>query len=122
MEAAYTKQLDDLTDLYEKRKQQSHASAVERSKRRWTLSKPFADYSGKYANEMFGTMEIIARENALEVRLGNINTIATPFTQKDTIRVEMLPGGNGEVIGFKEVDGKFVSLNYGGLTFTRVGP
>lgn len=53
--------------------------------------------------------------------MGNINTIATPFTQKDTIRVVMLPGGNGEVIAFMEdADGKFGSLNFGGVTFTKV--
>jgi hypothetical protein len=33
----------------------------------------------------------------------------------------MLPGGSGDVIGFEEADGKFVSLNFGGVTFTRVG-
>jgi len=33
----------------------------------------------------------------------------------------MLPGGNGDVIGFiKDADGKFASLNFGGVTFTRV--
>ena len=53
--------------------------------------------------------------------MGNINTVATPFTQKETIRVVMSPGGNGEVIGFiKDTDGKFGSLNYAGATFTKV--
>lgn len=53
--------------------------------------------------------------------MGNINCFATPFTQKDTICVEMLlPGGNGEVIGFtKNADDTFVSLNYAGVTFTK---
>lgn len=122
LETAYAKQLQDLFDAYEKRKQQVHASAVERSKRTWQLSKPFADYAGRYSHDLWGTIEIIPRENALEVRFGNLNTIATPFTEKDMIRVEMLPGANGEVISFKEVDGKFASLNLGGLTFTRGAP
>ncbi len=53
--------------------------------------------------------------------MGKVNTVATPFTQKDTIRVVMLPGGNGEVIAFvKDTDEKFGSLNYGGVTFTKV--
>jgi hypothetical protein len=61
-------------------------------------------------------------ENALSVRLGNVNCVATPFTEKDTIRVEMLPGGNGEVIKFnKDAEDRIVSLTYAGVTFTKVG-
>ena len=53
--------------------------------------------------------------------MGNLNTVSTPYTQPDTIRVVMLPGGNGEVIGFiKDADGKFGSLNFNGFTFTRI--
>jgi hypothetical protein len=51
--------------------------------------------------------------------MGNAIAIATPYTEKDTIRVELVPG-QGDVIGFKDVDGKFVSLNLGGMAFTRV--
>jgi len=122
LEADYTKQLQDLFDNYEKRKQQVHAAAVERSKRTWQLSKRFADYAGKYTNDIFGTMEIMPRENALAVRMGKINAVATPFTEKDTIRVEMIPGGNGEVIRFKIVGDKAESLNYAGVEFKRVAP
>jgi hypothetical protein len=53
--------------------------------------------------------------------MGRINTVSTPFTEKDTIRVEMLPGGSGEVIKFnKEADDRVVSLSYANATFTRV--
>ncbi len=70
---------------------------------------------------MLGTIEIIAKEKALAVRIGRLNTVATPYTQPDTIRVVMQPGGNGDVIGFgKDADEKIGSLNYGGVTFTRV--
>jgi CubicO group peptidase (beta-lactamase class C family) len=120
LEAEYDKQLLALFDAYERRKMASHASALERSKRTWQLSKPFADYAGKYSNDMLGMIEIVAQEKSLLVRLGNLKAVATPFTEKDTIRVEMQPGGNGEVIGFKEADGRFASLNYGGMTFTRI--
>ena len=90
-------------------------------KREWQLTKPFSDYAGEYRNDLMGTIEIVAKEKALAVRMGNINTVATPFTQKDTIRVVMLPGGNGEVINFADyTEGKFGSLNYAGVTFTRV--
>src|SRR5437867_5883173 len=121
LEADYARQLQETVTAYESRKQGIAAEAAGRAKREWQLTKPFTDYAGKYTNDLLGTIEIVAKEKALAVRMGNINTVATPFTQKDTIRVVMLPGGNGEVIGFvKDAEGKFGSLNYAGITFTKV--
>src|SRR5688572_15814807 len=120
LEADYAKQLQDTLNAYERRKQGIAAEAASRAKREWQLTKPFADYAGKYKHDILGTIEIAAREKALALRMGNLNTVATPFTDPDTIRVVVLPGGNGEVISFvKDAEGKFVSLNYGGVTFTR---
>ncbi len=121
LEADYTKQIQDTLKAYEGRKQGIAAEAANRAKREWLLTKPFTDYAGKYKNDLLETIEIVAKEKALAVRMGNLNTVSTPYTQPDTIRVVMLPGGNGEIIGFiKDADGKFGSLNYGGVTFTRV--
>jgi CubicO group peptidase (beta-lactamase class C family) len=121
LETDYAKQLDETVKTFENMRQGIAAEAAQRSKREWQLTKPFADYAGKYTNDLAGTIEIVAKEKALAVRMGNVSTIATPFTQKDTIRVVMLPGGNGEVIGFtKDADGNFASLNFSGVMFTRV--
>jgi CubicO group peptidase (beta-lactamase class C family) len=121
VEAEYEKQLQNLSNAYEERKKAYMADAASRAKRTWQLTKPFPDYAGKYTNEAFGTIEIIPKENALAIRMGNLNTIATPYTQSDTIRVVMLPGGSGEVIAFtKDAEGKVTSLTYGGVTFTKV--
>jgi CubicO group peptidase (beta-lactamase class C family) len=120
-EADYAKQIQDSLKAYEDRKQGIAAEAAQRAKREWQLSKPFPDYSGRYTNDMQGTIEIVAKEKSVAVRMGNMNTVATPFTQPDTIRVVMLPGGNGEVIGFvMDAEGKVGSLNYGGVSFTKV--
>ena len=120
-EADYAKQLEDTVTAYESRRQGIAAEAAQRAKREWQLTKSFADYAGKYTNDLAGTIEIIPKEKALAVRMGNVNTVATPYTQKDTIRVVMLPGGNGDVIGFlKDSEGNFGSLNLGGVTFTKV--
>jgi CubicO group peptidase (beta-lactamase class C family) len=120
-EADYTKQVQETVARFESLKKGFAAEAAERSKREWRLTKPFSDYAGIYRNELMGTIEIIAKEKALAVRMGYVNTIATPYTQPDTIRVVMLPGGNGEVIGFaKDGEGKFSSLNLSGVTFTKV--
>jgi CubicO group peptidase (beta-lactamase class C family) len=117
----YAKQLEETKKAFENRKQGIAAEAAARAKREWRLTKPFADYAGSYTNDLMGTIEIVAREKTFAVRMGNINTVATPFTQNDTIRVVMLPGGNGEVIGFiKDSEGNFGALNYSGATFTKI--
>ncbi len=121
LDTDYAKQLQETVKAFESRRQGIAAEAAGRAKREWQLTKPFTDYAGQYMNDLLGTIEIVAKEKSLAVRMGNINTVATPFTQKDTIRVVMLPGGNGEVISFlKYNEGKFDSLNYAGVTFTRV--
>jgi len=121
LEADYVRQLDEFVRAYETRRGQAHAEALGRAKRTWQLTKPFADYAGRYTNDLRGTIEIAPRENALFVRMGKMNAVATPFIEKDTIRVEMEPGGNGEVIKFnKEADDRIVSLSYANSTFTRV--
>lgn len=121
VEADYAKQLDDFAAQYARRKQQTTASAAERAKRTSQLTQPLADYVGKYTHDMLGTIEITVQGNALAVRMGNLYCVSTPFTQKDTIRVVMIPGGNGEVIGFeKDAAGKFDVLKYAGRDFKRV--
>jgi CubicO group peptidase (beta-lactamase class C family) len=121
LEADYARQLQENLTAFENRKQGIAADAAGRANREWQLTKPFTDYAGKYRNDLVGTIEIVAKENALGVRLGYMNTVATPYKEKDTIRVVMTPGGNGEVIGFvKDAEGKFSSLTYDGATFTKL--
>jgi len=121
LEADYAKQLQETLKRYEGIKQGIAAEAAERAKRAWLLTQPFADYAGKYRNDLLGTIEIVAEEKALAVRMGAMNTVATPYKEKDTIRVVMQPGGNGEVIGFvKDAEGKFSSMTYGPNTFTKL--
>jgi len=120
LEADYAKQLQDTVARFESLRQGIAAEAAERAKREWQLTKPFTDYAGKYRNDLWGTIEITAKEKALAVRMGYMNTVATPFKEKDSIRVVMQPGGNGEVITFaKDADGKIASLTYGPYTFEK---
>lgn len=121
LEVDYARQLEETLKAYENRKQGIAADAAQRAKREWQLTKPFTEYAGKYRNDLWGTIEIAAKEKALTVRMGNLNAVATPFTEKDSIRVVMAPGGNGEVIGFvKDAEGKVGSLTYSGATFTKL--
>jgi CubicO group peptidase (beta-lactamase class C family) len=120
-EADFDKQIQETLTAYENRKQGMAAEAAGRATREWQLTQPLADYAGKYTNDLQGTIEIVPQGKALAVRMGNINTVATPYTQKDSIRVVMLPGGNGEVIAFvKDSEGRISSFNLSGVTFTKV--
>src|SRR6185437_14832962 len=121
LDADFAKQLQETVTGYENRKQAIAADAARRAKREWQLTEPFTAYAGKYRNDLLGTIEIEAKEKALAVRMGRLYTIATPYTDKDTIRVVMLPGGGGEVMAFvKNADGKFGSITYGGVAFTKL--
>ncbi|MEQ1645068.1 MAG: serine hydrolase domain-containing protein, partial [Pyrinomonadaceae bacterium] len=120
LEANYAKELQDLLTNYEGGKKQSVASATDRAKRPSQLTEPISQYTGKYTHEFFGTIEISNIGSELTVRMGSIKCVGTAFTEKETIRVEMIPG-TGEVIGFKkDANGKIESLTYASSTFSRI--
>jgi len=119
---AYTKQLKDLVGQYGKMKQAQIASVRQRASRTSQLTRPLADYAGRYSNELMGNIDIVVEKNTLGVRMGYIHAVSTPFTEKDTIRVEMTPG-QGEVIKFDaNTDGRVDSLSYAGVTFKKTQP
>ncbi len=121
VKADYEKLLLEVVARYEKRKQQVHNAAVERTKRTWQLTKPFANYAGTYTNDIYGTIDVTALANALGIRMGNMYCVSTPYTEKDSIRVEMIPEGNGEPIRFaKNNAGDIESLKYAGAIFTKI--
>jgi CubicO group peptidase (beta-lactamase class C family) len=119
-DARHDGQISELADQFALFRQRSHTAALERAKREWKLSRPLTEYVGSYRNDLHGTLQIAAAGSALSVRMGIMNCISTPYTESDTIRVEMIPGGNGEVIKFiKDARGKFISLSYNGVDFAR---
>ncbi len=120
LEAKYAAGLETGATNYNKMQEGQIAAFRERAKRTSQLTKPFQDYVGRYRNEQLGNIQITIRQNSLGLTLGNIDVVSTPFTEKDTIRVELIPG-QGEVIKFDfDPDGSVVSLNYSGLRFERI--
>ncbi|HEX9928905.1 MAG TPA: serine hydrolase [Pyrinomonadaceae bacterium] len=116
----YAKQLQELAEQYGKMKQAQIASVRSRSTRTSQLTKPLADYAGRYSNHMLGNIDIVVEQNTLGVRMGYLRVVSTPFTEKETIRVEMNPG-QGDVIKFDtNSDGKIDSLTYAGMKFAKV--
>ena len=117
---SYAKQLQDLASQYGRMKRQMIASFQSRATRTSQLTRPLPDYAGRYTNDMLGNIEIVAEQTALRVRMGYVNVVSTPFTEKETIRVEMTPG-QGEVIKFEtNSEGKIDSLTYANMKFTKV--
>jgi hypothetical protein len=117
---SYAKQLQDVVEQYGKMKQQMIASTRSRAARTSQLTRPLTYYTGRYTNEMLGNIEIVVEQNALAVHMGYVRVVSTPFTEKETIRVEMTPG-QGEVIKFDtNSEGKIDSMTYGGMKFARV--
>lgn len=117
---SYAKQLQDIVEQYGKMKQAQIASFRSRSTRTSQLTKPLADYVGRYSNDMLGNIDIVVEQNTLGVRMGYLHVVSTPFTEKESIRVEMNPG-QGEVIQFgSNSDGKIDSLTYAGMKFAKV--
>lgn len=122
VESDYAKLVEEFVESYEKGKQQQIRAAGDRAKRTSQLTRPLTKYAGKYVNELFGTIQVIAGGTDLAVKMGNISVVSTPFTAPDTIRVEMVPGA-GEVIKFnKNAEGEIESLTYAGAAFTRSVP
>jgi hypothetical protein len=93
---------------------------ADRAKRVSQLTLPLASYTGKYRNANFGDVDINIEANALSVTMGNMHVISTPFTQKETIRVELIPG-TGQIVAFKINEAKqVVGFVYDGIEFRKV--
>jgi CubicO group peptidase (beta-lactamase class C family) len=120
IETAYAKLLDDLYQQHQRSKQNALNSFRSRAGRTSQLSRPLTEYAGTYTNHLLGTIDIIPESTTLRVKMGNINLLSSPFTQKDTIRVEMTPS-QGDVISFVVSEaGKVEALTWAGQRFTRV--
>ena len=119
-EADYSKQLQDLVNSFEAGKKSIQNGFADRAKRTSQLSLPVENYTGKYENSNYGTLEIYVNNNALAAKLGNIDCVTTAFTEKETVRVEMIPGA-GQVIKFKKsAEDKIESAMIDGMEFKRV--
>jgi CubicO group peptidase (beta-lactamase class C family) len=121
VDASYASELETVAGEYGKFKQGTVAAVKSRASRTSQLTRPLSEYAGRYTNELLGNFDIVVEQNSLGVKMGYIHIISTPFTQKDVIRVELLPG-QGETIEFRfNSDGKIDSLTYGGMKFKRIG-
>jgi hypothetical protein len=95
------------------------ADLAARAARPWTLSQPAAAYAGTYTSPLYGTLVVTAEGEAPVLQLGRLRAVATPFTEPNTVRVELVPG-QGEVIRFEVTEaGRVVRAHYDDAVFER---
>jgi len=119
IDALYEDRLKDLVTRLEASRKRVQDGMAERAKRTWQLSQRLEAYTGKYVNEYYGTIDISVVNNALAVKMGNMQCTPTPFTNKESIRIEMIPG-TGQVLQFStDAAGKIATLEYDKIIFTK---
>ncbi len=67
------------------------------------------------------TVDVVTIENeTLAVRLGNLYAVSTPFTEENTIRVELIPG-RGQVFAFElDEEGRVTGARLNEASFEQV--
>lgn len=94
------------------------AEYAKRADRTWMLSRPRTAYAGTYASELYGTVQVAAAGERLEVTQGNLRCTAEPFTKEETVRVELVPG-EGRVLAFEPAEGAVERIVLDGDTYVR---
>jgi len=121
LEAVYAARAEELVEQREQARERIAQGRASRAERTWQLTEPLDSYTGTYASAEVGTAVVTVEDETLAVRLGNLYAVSTPFTETNTIRVELIPG-RGQVFGFRlddagEVTGAFLN----DMQFERVG-
>ena len=115
-----SKMITELETRYNQGVESTQKSFADRAKRTSQLTLPLDSYVGKYHHELLGDIDVNIQNNALAVSFGNLHAVSTPFTQKETIRVELIPG-QGKVVAFKTDDqNKINTLTFDNSEYKRI--
>jgi CubicO group peptidase (beta-lactamase class C family) len=112
--------LDRLVQQAAERSKSIAEDRARRSSRSWQLSLPRSAYAGRYCNADWGSIDVDARQEKISVTMGALNSVATPFTQPDAIRVELIPN-QGVAIPFTIKKGRVTALRAFDGNFDRCG-
>ena len=119
VDAYYSNKLIEYKDLMSKRFEESTLDKQKRSERTWDLELPLKEYEGTYFSNSLGTLTLKVDNGKLIAHMGLLKSPPVePFTKKNSIRLEMIPG-SGMVGVFKVENEKVVSINTAGLTFKK---
>jgi CubicO group peptidase (beta-lactamase class C family) len=100
--------------------QQIAADRANRAKRPWRLALPRSAYAGRYCDPDKGTIEVAAEGERMELRMGVMRSRAEPFTQAESIRVELIPN-RGQVVEFVTDGSRATALRSEGTNYRRCG-
>jgi hypothetical protein len=120
VEAVYAGRTEDLVAQREQARERTAQGRASRAERTWQLTEPLDVYTGTYVSPEVGTAVVTIENETLAVRLGNMYAVSTPFTETNTIRVELIPG-RGQVFGFKvDEGGRVTGAFLNDMQFERV--
>lgn len=91
---------------------------LKRKSRKWLLSKKYSEYSGEYFSDEYGTIHITGHSKGLKVVMGNLQCEATPYINKESTRIELVPG-RGQVINFVIKKDKVIGLKHNTVLFSK---
>ena len=95
--------VDGLAKRITTRKDRAQKHLDERNKRRFQWTFPLAKYEGVYVHDQLGSATITTENNQIRVTVGQLSTLAEPYTLEDSLRVELVPG-EGEAMQFEIED------------------
>lgn len=87
--------------------------------RPWRFSLPRAVYAGRYRHADLGEMMVSLHDDALALRWGQLQAVASGYDKPDHVRVEFVPNA-GQVVEFIVGDGRVDALAFDGLRFDKV--
>lgn len=89
--SVWSEQIDLAMERLGQSVQRTDADRANRATRPWLLSRPSSTYAGTYLSERIGRMDIDVDGETMNVRCGVLHSVAEPFTNPDSIRVELVP-------------------------------
>jgi CubicO group peptidase (beta-lactamase class C family) len=96
------------------------ADRASRTGRQWQLTLGRAAYAGRFCNGDLGTIVVTHAGDGFDVTMGAMRSRATPFTEPDAIRAELMPN-QGMALRFTIENGRATALNAFDTSFRRCG-
>jgi CubicO group peptidase (beta-lactamase class C family) len=117
---SFVTKVEQLQNVQQKETEGIKRAFASRAGRTSQLTLPLNEYIGTYKHDWYGDMVITVENNSLAISFGNMHIVSTPFTEKETVRIELMPG-QGRVISFKTGEaGKINSLVYDNGEYKKV--
>lgn len=97
------------------------AQKLERGSQAWGLTLDRSYYTGEFHHPLGGNIEININSNdQLFIQLGNLKATATPGVEENSVRVEFIPGSNGDLLNFNVKDGVVHYIDYEGTIYIKI--